>query len=218
MQLFNHSFGTQAGSAPNTGIPTVEHQLIDKQHPLRARAEQFIAQRFDQVHRARISVFMPVLIAVIVKDEIRAVAGIRDASEQPLFLEHYLDQPVERAISSKAESTAGINRRRIAEIGNLASVDRQATLKLYPLLARYLDQHGYDWAVFTGCSSLQRMFRLLGIRTVQLGRALQSRLPADQQTWGSYYEDNPSVVAGKVSGGCRVLGGFSTSSFGGFAA
>jgi hypothetical protein len=45
------------------------------------------------------------------------------------------------------------------------------------------------------------MFKTLGIETVYLGRALQSRLPVDQQTWGGYYEDNPRVVAGKVSRG-----------------
>jgi hypothetical protein len=49
------------------------------------------------------------------------------------------------------------------------------------------------------------MFKTLGIETIGLGRALQSRLPVDQQTWGGYYEDNPQVVAGQVSRGCIVF-------------
>ena len=49
------------------------------------------------------------------------------------------------------------------------------------------------------------MFAILGIETVGLGRALQSRLPADQQTWGGYYEDNPQVVAGRVGLGLRAF-------------
>ena len=49
------------------------------------------------------------------------------------------------------------------------------------------------------------MFAALGIETVSLGRALQSRLPADQQTWGGYYEDNPQVVAGHIGLGQRVF-------------
>ena len=48
------------------------------------------------------------------------------------------------------------------------------------------------------------MFRCLGIEIVELGRAAQTLLPAAQQTWGSYYEDNPVVVAGRVCNG-RVL-------------
>ena len=70
------------------------------------------------------------------------------------------------------------------------------------MLAGLLQAENFEWAVFTGCSSLQRMFKTMGIETIGLGRALQSRLPADQQTWGGYYEDNPQVVAGKVSRGC----------------
>ena len=49
------------------------------------------------------------------------------------------------------------------------------------------------------------MFATLGIETLTLGRALQARLPQDQQTWGGYYEDNPQVVAGRVSCGRAIF-------------
>ena len=63
--------------------------------------------------------------------------------------------------------------------------------------------------MFTGCGSLRHLFQSLGIETLVLGRALQSRLPADQQTWGGYYEDNPQVIAGRVSRGVDVFDGSS---------
>ena len=182
--------------------------LIDEQHPLRTQVEQFIARRFFEVHGARISSFMPLLVALFAEDgRILAAVGIRNAAADALFLEHYLDISVEQAISSNAGRAMGIPQRdRIVEIGNLASIDRRASRNLFKMLSGLLHAENFEWAVFTGCSSLHRMFKILGIETVCLGRALQSRLPVDQQTWGGYYEDSPRVVAGKVSRGCSAFG------------
>ena len=178
--------------------------LIDATHPLRARVEKFIAGRFLEVHGARIPGFMPTLIALFDEDgETLAAVGIRDAASEALFLEHYIDTSVEQAIANHANRPLSLPQRdHIVEIGNLASIDRRASRKLFKSLAGLLHRQGFEWAVFTGCTSLHRMFGALGIETIDLGRALQSRLPEDQQTWGSYYEDNPRVVAGKVSRGC----------------
>ncbi len=182
-------------------------QLIDSEHPCRQQVEQFIAQRFLEVHGARISGFMPELIALFNESgEILAAVGIRGASSGALFVEHYLDAPVEQAILNNADRPLPLPQRdRIVEIGNLASVDRRASRELFTLLAGLLHARNFEWAVFTGCTSLHRMFKTLGIETLYLGRALQSQLPADEQTWGSYYEDSPRVVAGKVSGGCNAF-------------
>jgi hypothetical protein len=181
--------------------------LIDASHPERKRVEAFIAQRFLEVHGARITAFMPELLALFDhQGAVLAAVGMRDASLENLFLEYYLDIPVEQAIAGPAaQGHTNVERERIVEIGNLASSDRLASRLLFKILARRLSAGDYQWAVFTGCSSLQRMFAALGIETLSLGRALQSRLPADQQTWGGYYEDNPLVVAGRVGHGRRVF-------------
>jgi len=179
--------------------------LIDIDHPRREAVEQFIARRFLAAHGARINCFMPHLIALFdAAGEVLAAVGMRAADDEALFLEYYLDTPVERAIADKSELSGVVGtgmRSRIAEIGNLASIDRRASRELFKLLTQQLQADNFEWAVFTGCSSLQRMFKVLGIETICLGRALQSQLPRDQQTWGSYYEDSPRVVAGRVSGG-----------------
>jgi hypothetical protein len=191
-----------------TSLPAARQpSLVDDQHPLRAQVEQFIAQRFFEMHGARISSFMPLLVALFAEDgRILAAVGIRNAAADALFLEHYLDTSVEQAISSNAGRAMGVpQRNRIVEVGNLASIDRRASRKLFKMLSGLLHAENFEWAVFTGCSSLHRMFKILGIETVCLGRALQSRLPVDQQTWGDYYEDSPRVVAGKVSRGCTVF-------------
>lgn len=179
--------------------------LIGRGHPLRTRVERFIARRFHDVHGAHISTFMPTLLALTGEDgEIRAALGVRDAGLEALFLEHYLDRPVESVLAEKS-AMLPTSRSRIAEIGNLASVDRRASRRLFGILSHYLAAGHFEWAVFTGCGSLRQMFRSLGVETLELGRALQSRLPVDQQTWGGYYEDNPQVIAGRVSRGLDVF-------------
>jgi hypothetical protein len=186
---------------------TCPADVIGTDHPQRKIVEAFIAQRFREVHGAHITVFMPQLLALF-DDEgaVQAAVGMRDAGCERLFLEYYLDHPVEQVIAEQAAPPAiSVVRDRVVEIGNLASIDRRASRRLFKLLARRLSVENYQWAVFTGCSSLQRMFATIGIETVNLGRALQSRLPGDQQTWGGYYEDNPQVVAGRVGLGREVF-------------
>jgi len=147
---------------------------------------------------------MPQLFALFDdRGRVLVAVGIRDASMQRLFLEYYLDSPVEQVIAER--SGVASERARIVEIGNLASRDRRASRGLFRVLSRRLHVEGFEWAVFTGCSALQQMFATLGIETLTLGRALQVRLPRDQQTWGGYYEDNPQVVAGRVICGRAVF-------------
>lgn len=209
MNLASHLLATiPALPGPAKSLPSGKQpRLIDGQHPLRPQVEQFIARRFLDMHGARITSFMPLLVALFGEEgNILAAVGIRSADVDALFLEHYLDIPVEQAISGNAGGAMSIPQRdRIVEIGNLASIDRRASRNLFKALADLLKAEDFEWAVFTGCSSLHRMFKILGIETVSLGRALQSRLPVDQQTWGGYYEDGPRVVAGKVSRGCSAF-------------
>ena len=176
-------------------------------HPQRKTVEAFIAQRFLAMHGAQITVFMPQLLALFDdQGAVQAAVGMRDAGCERLFLEYYLDHPVEQVIAERAAPPeVTVARDRVVEIGNLASINRHASRRLFKLLARRLSVENYQWAVFTGCSSLQRMFATIGIETINLGRALQSRLPGDQQTWGGYYEDNPQVVAGRVGHGRKVF-------------
>lgn len=209
MELNNPAIGALAplaGTRPEAA-PAADHLVLDAGHPRRGQVEAFIAARFFDVHNARITRFMPRLIAQFDGNgEVLAAVGMRDAASEPLFLEYYLDLPVERAIAGSANRIISPpDRSRVVEIGNLASIDRRASRRLFAILAAKLDADGYHWAVFTGCSSLHRMFRTLGIETCCLGRALQARLPPQQQTWGGYYEDNPLVVAGKVSRGRALI-------------
>ena len=74
------------------------------QDPQRPAFEAFIQQRFRVAHGADIRHFMPQLFGVShANDELCAVAGVRLASAEPLFLERYLDHPIDPLISAAAE-------------------------------------------------------------------------------------------------------------------
>lgn len=84
--------------------------------------EAFIQQRFRLAHGADIRHFMPQLFGVSQADgELCAVAGVRLAGDEPLFLERYLDHPIEPLISAAADQP--VARNAIAEVGNLAASD-----------------------------------------------------------------------------------------------
>ena len=181
--------------------------LIDRNHPQRHQVEAFITRRFRDAHGARISNFMPQLIAIFNHNgDVLAALGLRNAAKEPLFLEQYLDAPLEQLLSAQSGDTAApAQRGDIVEIGNLASIDRRASRRLFGFLAGFLISEGYQWATFTGCPSLRKIFNLLGIDTFSLGEARVERLAADQRDWGSYYDDKPEVLAGRVVNGKVLL-------------
>jgi hypothetical protein len=86
--------------------------------PDRPAVERYIAEQFRAVHAATIHDFMPVLLTMGCHGNIAAATGVR-AAAQPLFLEQYLAQPVESALRPLAGRA--VERRRVAEIGNLVA-------------------------------------------------------------------------------------------------
>lgn len=185
---------------------TYSCSLVSPSHPDRAETEAFIAQRFASAHGAVVTSFMPVLITLRdQQNHLRSVVGLRSAENDHLFLEHYLDGPIEKVIAREASNGALIpSRSEIVEVGNLASTDRRATRQLFRLLAAFMIQQRFRWIVFTGCASLRHTFQKMQLRLLTLGRADQALLPKTQQCWGSYYDDDPRVMVGEVRHGADL--------------
>ncbi len=164
----------------------------------RRRVEAFVEATFARAYGSRICAHYPTLMSV--QDEtgrIYAVAGFRFARESALFLEQYLDQPVEAALGRvKGEAPS---RNAIAEIGNLASDGRGASLFLFLSLAGHLRDAGCEYAVATTTRELRGIFARTGFPIAELGRADPARLPDAGQSWGAYYEADPVVVAGSIT-------------------
>jgi len=177
--------------------------LVGESHPQRRAVECFIKSRFAAVHGARITCFMPLILALSDTDnDIRAAIGVRAAGEDDLFLEHYFETAIEHAIVDHGAGDGRVvEREQIVEVGNLASVDRFASRRLFEQLAFYLINNRFQWVVFTGCRSLRQLFKRMQLELVELGCAKESCLPSGYGSWGNYYDDNPRVLLGHLSSG-----------------
>lgn len=171
----------------------------------RSEVEAFIADRYTQAYGAQLRHFLPRLFGLHSKQrELLAAFGLREGRGGPLFLEHYLDRPIEKIA---AEITGKkISREKIVEVGNLAGRHRGALRLLIPLLAQKLNSENLRWLAFTGSPRLINGFSKLGIELTPLTAARPDRLPPEEQgEWGSYYAHDPMVMLGDIASGVRHL-------------
>ncbi len=165
--------------------------------PQRKRVEAFIASVYSTNYGARIGQHYPTLMSIRDGgDSILGALGFRKAARDRLFLEYYLDAPVEVEMS-RVLGTA-IDREGIIEIGNLASEGAGAAIFLIPALMAYLKQQGYRHVAFTATAGLYDYFSTIGVNPVIIAPADQKRLPDGGASWGSYYDSAPHVIAGDV--------------------
>ncbi len=175
-------------------------QAVPPGHPERPALEAMIAETYAEKHGARICSFMPTLLAL--KDaagSVRAVAGIRAAAGETLFLEQYLDGPVEESLTAAIGQPVG--RDAIAEVGNLAARECRSACRLALMLPGWLGERGHDWVVFTATNVVRGILQGLGTRVVELAPASAARLRQRQDDWGRYYNTDPRVMAAYLPAG-----------------
>lgn len=171
--------------------------------PLRHTLEAFIRQRFADEHQARIRHFLPCLLGLL--DEhgvVQGAVGLRPA-RQPLFLERYLDAPLEGEIARR--HARQVPRDAIVEVGNLAATGAASARLLIVALTDLLISEGFQWVAFTGTRELLNSFQRLGLAPLPLGEADPARLGAEREDWGSYYASRPQVMVGEILPGHRQL-------------
>ena len=175
-------------------VSTVRHTIVGAPH--RPIAEAFIADVFERHYGATIKNFAPNLMLLERGEHIAAAAGWRCAGEDQLFLENYLDLPIEAAVARLAGQP--VRREAIVEVGNLAATRAGGSVDVILSLAAHLDRLGYEWVVFTATNELIGIFRRLGLPPLALAPADPSRLGEQAADWGSYYDSKPVVVAGRI--------------------
>lgn len=134
-----------------------------------------------------------------------AVLGYRRAGDEPLFLEAYLDRPIEDVVGTAFGRD--VARNAIIEIGNLASTNAMAMVDLWGAAANDLGATG-EVVVATLTGSLRRMFRRIGIALHDLGKADPQQLGTASAAWGSYYAQDPHVCAGDIVQGQAAIAAF----------
>jgi hypothetical protein len=176
---------------------------VSQAHPHRPSFERFIADRFARSYGARVTHFLPHLLGM--RDALsrwQVAAGYRCAEHAPLFLEQYLDAPAE-VVLERALGVA-VPRAELVEVGNLSAVCAGTARALIPAFARHLHRLGYRWVVYTATREVRNSFRRLGLKPAELARADPARLADGGADWGSYYERDPRVMAGRIEHGIRA--------------
>ncbi len=171
--------------------------------PGRAEAEEFIRDVYARRYGAQVLHFMPVLACLRDASGIVAAAGYRDAGQSPLFLERYLDVPVETLLTGSQGAVPA--REGIVEVGHLAATRAGEGRRLILLLGPHLAGKGYSWVVSTLTEELRRLFLRIGVTPLTLGKADPAALGNEASHWGTYYEHQPLVLAGHLPQALRHL-------------
>jgi len=196
---------------PNAARHAHLHECLPHE---RKMTEELIRERFRQSFGADLHTLMPRLFTLRadggdLPGDLLCAFGLREAGRHRLYMEQYLDEPVEAVISKLADHE--VRRDRIIEVGNLAALPGNARTMIVTV-TRYLHAAGYHWVVFTGVAALRAAFLRLGLKPQTIARADPARLsPDDLANWGNYFAAMPQVMAGDVRYGHRVLTGSADS-------
>jgi hypothetical protein len=170
----------------------------------RAEVERFIRGIYAQRFGATVRRFAPCLVSLHDGDgRIVAAAGYRFADAAGLFLERYLDEPVEAMLARHAGARPA--RGTIVEVGHLAAARAGEGRRLILLLGPHLAARGAQWVVSTLTEELRHLFVRIGVTPLALGAADPGRLGDEAADWGGYYAHHPVVLAGHLPLALRIL-------------
>jgi Thermostable hemolysin len=163
-----------------------------------------MSRKYAEAYQASPDLSYPELLAQKCDGKASAALGYRHADAGALFLEAYLDAPIENAL---AQAFGGKpSRRNIVEIGNLASENAPAMVALWAKTANDLGADA-EIAVAVLTAPLRVMFRRLGVTLHEIASARAERI-ADAAKWGRYYQQDPVICAGLIADGQDRLSRF----------
>ncbi|MEX5746219.1 thermostable hemolysin [Massilia sp. X63] len=196
-----------ANDIPLAGMarqPRPRLERFEPGDPGRAQLEAFIAAAFLKNYGARIAHFSDTLVGCRDADgSWTAALGYSLAGVHPLFLEHYLDGPIETEIGARIGRP--VARDEIVEVGNLAATHPGAARALIVGTTSLLHELGLRIVAFTATTSLLNSFGRLQLRPQVLAGADPARLPDGGAQWGSYYDTHPQVMFGDIQYGYTEL-------------
>ncbi len=166
--------------------------------PARDEVESFIRSVYAAHYGADVRGFAPVLVSLRdERDHLLAAAGYRPAADGPLFLERYLENPVQELLDGSATGAAPA-RDVIVEVGHLAAARAGEGRHLIMLLGPHLATCGFQWVVGTLTEELRHLFIRIGVVPQALGTADPTVLGEHAGDWGTYYDHRPVVLAGHL--------------------
>lgn len=161
----------------------------------RVELERFISDIFRQTYGAEIKRFKSYLMSLRDHDDKPiAACGLQSAATERLFLENFLDQPIEVVLSEHTGSPA--KRGDIVEIGNFSVEELGMAHYLVTAINDQLHFTSKQWAVLTAVPALRDAFINLGMNPEILADADINRLHQEERgEWGNYFGQKPQVMA-----------------------
>lgn len=179
-------------------VPAASYfSLAPQDSDMRRELESRIRAGFGQHFEACIEGFMPELAVYRHASGAEGVIGIRNAGDERLFLESYLDRPIEVAVSRCA--AMHVRRNQIAEVGQFVISDRDTVADFFRDLVPFLQSQGFDWVCFTGTNRIRALLSRIGFEGRPVATATRDRIGASVDDWGSYYDHEPVVIIGKLA-------------------
>ncbi len=175
-------------------LPCTPFSLVTLTSTNRSDVESYITDCFQQGYQAKIDHFFPYLVTSHSGDKFSSALGFQSAENSTLFLEQYLKNDIEYIIS--ALNHQYVARQHIVEIGNLTSTKLGATQMMFVFTAAALSQAGFKWMVFTATNQVRAILEKLSMPLYPLGKADPDCLLDKGDSWGDYYDNNPTVMAG----------------------
>src|SRR5690242_2783429 len=166
-QMVGGNSQTQARAHPAHATCSSAHELTLIEAAERPSIERFIAAAYASAYDAQLTSFMPTLAALTRRGLLIGACGLRYAQDERLFLETYLDVPIEQRLGEQAG--ARVPRTAIVEVGNFATARPGAARSLIALLTRYLSSESIAWTVFTAVPALRNNFLRMNIPVKILG-------------------------------------------------
>lgn len=188
---------TAAAALADASGGTAGLDIVPRTDSRRAGLESFIAGTFSRAYGARIEHFAEHLAGMRQADgPWVAGVGYTAAAANPLFVEQYLDCPVEAAIA--AQLGVSVRRSQIVEVGNLAANTPGAARRLIVRMTALLHRLGHTWVVFTSTRALLNTFARLDVAPIVLATADPARLAGGAEPWGTYYDTRPQVMTSSI--------------------
>ena len=201
-QTINRSCG-QKYPIQSKFLPNRKLNLHHEDGHGRLGLERYIHRKFKERYHADIDHFLPKILSLTSDGRYSAAVGIKSADWGDLFLEQYLDKPIEDELSTL--SNQAVPRRHIIEIGNLVSSHRGSSQFIFLFLAEILHRLKRDWVVFTATREVEKALKKMSFSPFSLGEALPDRLQGSLGKWGQYYLSRPQVMAGHIPTGIAAI-------------
>ncbi len=166
--------------------------LYGKENPDHDVVEDYIYRSFKKKYSANVKYSFPYVLTLNYKKRICAAAGIRLAESGPLFLERYLQYPVEQE-TGMCFKTA-VRRESIVELSNIISVWRGNNKLLLMLLIDLLHKVNREWLLLLSNREVEDALKKINFTTIRLSDISAKILNGEKEQWGSYFNDNSRII------------------------